>query len=67
MSTVFARFPLMITGLLLADLKEPPSSLGTIGHREHPQKSIPPSLFDFLPNKFQLLTILVPIFLLLYV
>jgi hypothetical protein len=62
MSTVFARLPLMMTGLLLADLKEPPPSFGTTGHREHPQKSIPPSLLDFLPNKFQLPAISVSIF-----
>jgi hypothetical protein len=67
MSTVFARLPLMITGLLLADLKEPPPSFGTIGHREHPQKSIPPNLLDFLPNRFQLTAILVPIFHFIYV
>jgi hypothetical protein len=57
MSTVLARFPLMMTGLLLADLVEPPPSFGMIGHSEHPQKSMPPKRFDFFPNKFQLLVI----------
>jgi hypothetical protein len=57
MSTVLALFPLMMTGLLLADLMAPPPSFGTTGHSEHPQNNIPPSRFDFLPNKFQLLAI----------
>jgi hypothetical protein len=67
MSTVFARLPLMMTGLLLAALEEPPPSFGTTGHREHPQKSIPPNRFDFLLNKFQLPAISVSIFNFMYI
>jgi hypothetical protein len=67
MSTVLARLPLMMTGLLFADLKEPPPSFGTTGHKEHPQNNIPPSLLDFLPNKFQLPAISVSILNFMYI